>query len=124
MLSTLYGQAEAPPGDSELLRWLRYGLTDRSDNTATMYRLGIANDAGAVYRFVIVFGVAEREQVLTLLERLGYSQGAPQPERGLDAVYRPRPRAVRELLVSPMASGLMPGIDPSSNKSVFDAAND
>lgn len=89
MLSTLYGQAEVPPGDSELLRRLRHGHTDRSDSTATMYRLGVTNDAGVIYRLVIVFGVVERKEVLELLKRMGYSQGEPQPERGLDAVFRP-----------------------------------
>jgi hypothetical protein len=95
MLSTLYAHAEVPDSDVELLSRLRPLLPGLSDErTATMYRFAIANHAGAVYRLVIVFGEAKRERAIEALRQMGFRQGGPQPERGLDAVFQqPLPRA-------------------------------
>lgn len=71
-----------------------------------------------------MFGVAEREQVLEVLGRLGYVQGKPEPERGLDAVFRPKQRALGELPIFPKVGGLRPSVDALSNMAVLDAGDD
>ena len=93
MLSTLYAHAEVPERDVPLMLRLGQELKDGiDDSTASLYRFAVANDAGALYRLVIVFGHVQRGRAVELLLRLGYRQGGPEPERGLDAVFYP-PRA-------------------------------
>ena len=90
MLSTLYAHADVPPSDAALLRRLRPLLLDPiDDSTATMVRFAILNEAGEAYRLVIVFGERKRKRAIEALEVLGYRRDAPQPERGLDAVFHP-----------------------------------
>lgn len=95
MLSTLYAHAAVPATDAELLHRLRPLLPEPIDeSTATMYRFAISNEAGAVYRLVIVFGEAKRERAMAELAAMGYRRDGPRPERGLDAVFHPPlPRA-------------------------------
>jgi hypothetical protein len=90
MLSTLYAHAEVPDRDAHLMLRLGQQLRDTIDHgTASLYRIAIANDAGAHYRLVIIFGHVERGRAVELLIQLGYRQGGPEPERGLDAVFHP-----------------------------------
>jgi hypothetical protein len=90
MLSTLYAHAEVPDRDAPLMLRLGQQLEDAvDDGTASLYRFAIANDLGAPYRLVIIFGHSKRRRAVELLLRLGYRQSAPEPERGLDAVFHP-----------------------------------
>jgi hypothetical protein len=59
------------------------------DSTASLYRFAIANEAGTLYRLVIIFGHSERGRAVELLRQLGYRQHGPEPARGLDAVFHP-----------------------------------
>ena len=90
MLSTLYAHAEVPDRDAHLMLRLGQQLKVTPDHsTASLYRFAIANDSGALYRVVIIFGHSERGRAVELLHRLGYRQHGPDPERGLDAVFHP-----------------------------------
>jgi len=90
MLSTLYAHAEVPDRDAHLMLRLGQQLKDAPDHsTASLYRFAIANDSGALYRLVIIFGHAERQRAVQLLIQLGYRQRGPEAERGLDAVFHP-----------------------------------
>lgn len=89
MISTLYLNAAVSIRDEDLM----YHLTQLADppegSSATMYRLGIANDAGELYRLVIVFGLDERSAVMEMLRKQGYRRHGPHPERRLDAIFLP-----------------------------------
>jgi hypothetical protein len=87
MISTLYTRAVVAVRDADLMHHLRQLREPDDLSTATMYRFGIVNDAGELYRLVIVFGVDERKAAVEVLQRLGYRQGGSNAERRLDAVY-------------------------------------
>ena len=96
MLSTLM-PAAIPAGDAELMRRLDRELDMiRGDGTETLFRFAISNDAGELYRVVLVFGFQKRQRALELMREMGYQDGGPRPARHLDAVFLPPQEAAVE----------------------------
>jgi hypothetical protein len=87
MISTLYAKAVVSTRDRDLMHHLRRLTEPPDEGTATIYRLGIANNAGELYRLIIVFGLDERCSAVELLRTHGYRQLGPNLERGLDAIF-------------------------------------
>ncbi|ABM96791.1 hypothetical protein Mpe_B0010 (plasmid) [Methylibium petroleiphilum PM1] len=87
MLSTLLSAA-VPAEDAELLQRLTEELDRfKGDGTDTVFRFAVANQAGELYRMVLVFGFYKRTRALELMQELGYHDGGPRPDRQLDAVF-------------------------------------
>ena len=96
MLSTLMS-APVPAGDAELMRTLDRELDlIVGDGTETLFRFAISNDAGELYRVVLVFGFRKRQRALELMGEMGYQDGGPRPARHLDAVFLPTQRVAAE----------------------------
>ena len=87
MISTLYAKAAVSARDSHLMHHLRQLAEPPEEGTPTIYRLGIANDAGELYRLIIVFGLDERGSAVEVLRKHGYRQLGPDLHRGLDAIF-------------------------------------
>ena len=84
MLSTLLSAA-VPAEDAELLQRLTEELDRfKGDGTDTLFRFAVANEAGELYRMVLVFGFHKRTRALRELE---YQDGGARPDRQLDAVF-------------------------------------
>ena len=77
-----------------------------------MYRLGIANGDGELYRLVIAFGLEQREEALGILVQLGYRHVDANPVRGLDAVFQPPSQ--HDLLRGKGLQGALRRTDPTS----------
>ena len=87
MLSTLLS-APVPAEDAELLQRLSNELDQlKGDGTESLFRFAVANEAGQLYRMVLVFGFHKRKRALELMQELGYQDSGPRPERQLDAVF-------------------------------------
>lgn len=87
MLSTLL-PAALPARDAELIQRLEEEVDLlTSDGSGTLYRFAIANDAGELYRTVLVFGLEKRNRVLLVLRELGYRDGGPRPARPASSMW-------------------------------------
>lgn len=86
--------AAIPAGDAELMRRLDRELDlIGGDGSETLFRFAISNDAGELYRVVLVFGFQKRKRALELMDEMAYQNGGPRPARHLDAIFLPTQRA-------------------------------
>lgn len=94
MLSTLIDASvlpdSVPARDAALMQRLQEEIDLLHDDASgTLYRFAIANDAGELYRTVLVFGFQKRNRVLRVLREMGYRESGSRPDRQLDAVFLP-----------------------------------